>query len=59
MKNSKKHSFTVNNTPYPIIYLSRDNTIEEYNPSTNIKRCIFEDDYLSKNYKNLLSIGKR
>lgn len=33
--------------------------IEEYNPSTNIKRMIFEDEYLIKNNKNLLSIGKR
>jgi hypothetical protein len=43
----------------PLIYLSRENAIEEYNPVTVMKRTIFEGEYLKANSKNLLCLSKR
>lgn len=42
-----------------LVYLSKENAIEEYSVKTNIKRVLFDSDYVRVNYKNLMCMSKR
>lgn len=42
-----------------MVYLSKENAIEEYNVRTNIKRVLYEGDYLRVNARSLMCLAKR